>query len=197
MKQFVDENGYNIRKTFIQELHSGCVDFAADFTKYFHSFFETMFIAPELATRILENFSKNALPLDLDIIQGVSFDDKVGGVSQRSMSELIKKSESLVKDVKKQESDDLHTKRPIISAFDKAKPEKIELSKERTMAVNNDVKLEKVYTKKYNNLVMSIEEIIIKKIFSKRKYDKYLKDRDLFFQDSSSKLAKCWYNYIK
>lgn len=95
IKNFVDEPKYNIRKLFIQELHSGCIDFVTDFAKYFHNFFETMFISPELSTSILQAFTKETSPLDYKLIQDIAFDDKIGGVSQRNMVELVKKVEGI------------------------------------------------------------------------------------------------------
>lgn len=162
IKHFINEANYYQRKIFIQDLHSGCIEFAVDFTKFFHSFFDSLFISQDMSCQILKHFVNNPSKYDLQLLDDVLFDDKIGGVSQKNIANFIKNTD-------------------ITAKKDKAK----------------DITAKKDQTKN-NTIFYNIEKIIAPLIISnERKKNKYIRDRDEFFRDSKSKIARFWYTLSK
>lgn len=160
VKNFEDELNYYNRKNFIEELHSGCVDFAFDFTKFFHEFFETMYISPELSTQVLQSFGKNPQKFDYNLIEGVNFSDEIGGIHQIEASKLIKNTLSI----------------------DEKSPHK------DTNINSKNTKMNSIKNKE--SFIRWIEKKVILLLCCEKKQNKYLRNRDAFFNDSKHSFIK-------
>lgn len=155
---FIDEENYYERKSFISSIHAGCIDFSRDFVRYFSDFLKTMFITPEFSTRVMESFIKKPMPLDIELLKNILFADAVGGLKKSSAMDFF--------NIKK----------------------KVPPTETASKKINEPKVIENKPT-----VVRKIEKYIFTKLLSSRKRNKYLKDRQGFFEDSNHSILHWWY----
>ncbi|WP_345099255.1 hypothetical protein [Chelativorans composti] len=169
------------RRILIEEVHRGAIAFARDLRRYYSNNIDEIFIDSNLAERVFESFSTHPAAIDAAMFVGCQVEDAVGGAEKRyiispNVNDPIERSVWRAGALALQKSGKNGTGR---------RPDSVASTKEADSITMNSVGSRIVLEK--------LEKRIVETFLDGKKRRKYERDRDAFFQDSKSKLAKAWY----
>lgn len=183
---FKDEESPGQRRRFIENVHSGVIQCAADFRAGFSHVQNEVFIDPFIAERVFADFVQQPTPTDAGLLKGCYFEDAVGGVSKKYIVAPDGKG-AYERSIWKQGAKAVHDTEDLEGA-----PKSHPYSGVYRNQVGSG--LDGVYSDKLNS-VRRWEARLVKSMVSDRKHAKYLRDRDAFFRDSKSDMARAWYKF--
>lgn len=183
------EENHGIRLHLIEEIHQGCTQFARDFERDFGHIGGQIWIDPFLGERVLASFFMTPSKVDAALLLGHNFEDALGGVSQQY---IIHPSP------KRAETDSVWKKGAAV-VHATIKPAAIPKPKlvaqfDVQHSNNNETELDSVNQAK---TILHIENVVIRALSSPRKYEKYKRDRQTFFEDSKNIFVKRWYQWVR
>lgn len=188
VKNFRDEPSHGMRSKLIDEIHNGAISFARDMSNRFGKLVQQSYADWSIGEKVFAFFVNSPTVEDAQIFVGQAFEDSFGGVARKYVIGNSREQLSVF-------NNGANVIYPAINNEAK-KPKK----KPQTTAglaknanQNSVVKYEPIaqIPKRYINL----ERFVFKRFSNKKKYDKYLKDRDAFFLDSKIALLNKWYNF--
>jgi len=169
---FRTEENQGARRQLIEEVHQGCIQFARDFEHEYGHLSGQIWIDPFLSERVLASFITTPSKVDAALLLGHHFEDALGGVSRQYI---------IHPQAKRAESDSVW-KMGAAAVHIALKP-----------AVSAVV----CRQKSISTLTRLIEDFLIRLLADRKKYQKYLRDRDAFFEDSRNKLNMRWYQWAR
>lgn len=187
--KFRKEDSLGYRRSLIDDVHRGVINFAKDLHNECKDFLNLIWIDPHLGEKVFSHFVESPCSVDAALLKGHAFEDALGGVDKQYVikgeqanaerDSVWKKGASCLYSQEVNKSN-----RPIESVIlDKNELNKVSFSE-------NKIK------KSESFLVKKIETFAIRKLTSPRKFNKYLRDRHAFFIDSNMVLGKIWYRFF-
>jgi HAD superfamily hydrolase (TIGR01549 family) len=184
---FQSEESQSVRRHLIEEVHQGCTQFARDFVRDYGHLLGQIWIDPFLGERALASFFAKPSEVDAALLLGHYFEDALGGVSRHHIihpnAEVAKKDS-----VWKEGADVVHAKATATIADSKQNPAVQPNGLRSDDRQNLFMRFE---------AALYIENVVVWALTSRRKYEKYKRDRRAFFEDSRNTLAKRWYRWTK
>lgn len=182
---FRSEENHGARRQLIEEVHQGCIQFARDFEREYGHLSGQIWIDPFLGERVLASFVTTPSKVDAALLLGHHFEDALGGVSRqyiihpqakRAASDSVwKVGAAVVHAAAKPAASKV---RSLVQP--KAEPSTAAVEQESSSAAGR-----------------RLEDIAIRLLAGNRKYQKYQRDRQAFFEDSRSRLIKRWYQWTR
>jgi HAD superfamily hydrolase (TIGR01549 family) len=177
---FREEASLNERRMLIEEVHRGVFLFAVDMQKRFGGMLDQIYIDWSLAERVFSSFVAQPSAADASLLVGQCFEDLFGGVKKEYLVAPTAKGSSVWK-----AGAEIFYFKP-----EPQKPEAIIKKTSKATAVlkvaGNDE------TSETKPILRRLEQSIISRMLSQRKFQKYQRDREQFFADAKSPLAKYW-----
>lgn len=186
----VDEN-HGVRRQFIEEVHQGCIQFARDFAGEYGRVKEQIWIDPFLGERALASYFESPRAVDAQLLVGHYFEDALGGISKkyiihpsgkRALSDSVWKQGAMA--VFAQEKGSPPKKAAPVQSVPQKTPGAVIAEQ-----VNSNTTCDATSRR-------FLEDILIRTVASKRKYEKYKRDRKAFFEDSNNRVVKYWYRVV-
>jgi HAD superfamily hydrolase (TIGR01549 family) len=175
---FRSEENHGARRQLIEEVHQGCIQFGRDFEREYGYLSGQIWIDPFLGERVLASFITSPSKVDAALLLGHHFEDALGGVSRQYIIHPAAKRAAR-DSVWKQGAAVVHTT---------AKPVAL---KQGAAVVHTTAKPVALKIKP----LVKFEHIAIRLLAGNRKYQKYQRDRQAFFEDSQNKLIRRWYQW--
>lgn len=169
---FRPEKNHQSRKQFIEQLHNGALQFVTDFHKNYSDLNNQIFIDPALAESAFRKFSEQPSEIDAKLLMGYSFEDAVGGIPEQFIISPNKKNH---------ESTSVWLAGAKVAHKNKKPNDK--------KAINKTV----IKTLEAKDKTRNLEKRVLKVFLNKNKFNKYIKNRERFFEDSNSKLLLSYY----
>lgn len=187
VRTYRDEPNHAMRAKLIDEVHNGAICFARDVAARFGALAQQAYIDWTLAEKVFSYFVNSPAELDARMMVGQSFEDAFGGISKK----FVIGSHADQLSVWKRGEEVIYPKAapaPVKAAAKKAapKPRVITPPSHAKPQLSRQVPVPRFYT--------GLEKLTFTLFLSKRKYSKYLKDRDLFFTDTKVKMLSRWYD---
>lgn len=182
---FRSEENHGARRQLIEEVHQGCIQFARDFEREYGYLSGQIWIDPFLGERVLASFITMPSKVDAGLLLGHHFEDAVGGVSRQYM--IHPQAKCAASDsVWKQGAAAVHT------------GDKPAASKAKALAQPKPDQSTPGVGQEFGSAAgRKFEDIAIRLLVGDRKYQKYQRDRQAFFEDSRSRLVKRWYQWTR
>jgi len=174
------------RKRLITLSNKGIVNFSLDFCKVFKKDLKQFTFDNFGPMLIFIDFLTTPSGRDTDIMVGVNFDDSFGTTHMRYMLPNIGQK-LYEKEILWKKGYQVYLNRGDI----KVKKEQNKVKKEQ-----NKVKKEQNKVKKEVSFFIKIEKFIVQNIVNGNKLNKYKKNRQAFFKDSSNKYIRLYYKLI-
>jgi HAD superfamily hydrolase (TIGR01549 family) len=182
---FRSEENHGVRRHLIEEVHQGCIQFARDFERDYGPLRSQIWIDPFLGERMLASFLTSPSKVDAALLMGHHFEDALGGVSRQYIIHPA---------AKKAETDSVWKKgAAVVHATAKAVDPKPKSAVQPSVQHPHD----KQFSVSQSQTGLRIENALIRALTSRRKYEKYRRDRQAFFEDSRNTLVKHWYQWIR
>ncbi len=181
---FRSEENHGARRQLIEEIHQGCIQFARDFEREYGDLSGQIWIDPFLGERVLASFISSPAKVDAALFLGHHFEDALGGISRQY----------IIHPQAKKAARDSVWKPGATAAHKTAEPNPSIINSPSSLKERRSI-TEASYE---SNLAASrqFEDIVIRLLASNRKYQKYRRDRQAFFEDSQNKLIKRWYQWV-
>jgi len=190
------------RRMLIEEIHRGAISFARDVRSYFGCNIQELFIDPYLAERVFDVFATNPTPMDAAMFVGCSFEDAVAGVDRKYIISP-KANASVEESVWQAGAQALRKvgKAAAAKKMDNVAPKRKEDTKSEAVRGANtgtgniiNGELQKNLNGHSGvNFLGLFERRVVEALLDGKKRRKYERDRDAFFLDSKSRLARAWY----
>lgn len=169
---FRSEDNHGARRQLIEEVHQGCIQFARDFELEYGHLSGQIWIDPFLGERVLASFITTPSKPDAALLLGHHFEDALGGVSRKYIIHPQAK-EAARDSVWKLGAAAVHTASTLAASTAATRHESI------------------------STLIRRLEDFIIRFLADHKKYQKYQRDRHIFFEDSRNMLIKRWYQWVR
>ncbi len=180
---FRSEENYGMRRQLIEEVHQGCIRFAHDFEREFGYLFGQIWIDPFLGEGVIASFINSPSKIDAELLLGHHFEDALGGVSRQYI--IHPQSRRAARDsVWKMGAYAIHG-----DGIDDLGS--LNHSQGKTITPNSVVNKDPNLT-----MLRQCEDVLIKVFTSDKKYQKYKRNRQTFFDDSRSRFLKIWAMWI-
>lgn len=180
---FRDEENAGNRRSLIEQIHAGAINFSSDFTNSYSAHFSQIHIDSFLGERVFSSFLEKPSSVDAAMFVGHHFEDALGGVKKQyiitpndrdAVNQSVWKAGAEVVYVDKK----LDSPRGAIIPAARA-------------VVNENFPPQSI--EEQASIFIRLEKTVVKRFSSEKKYSKYERDRDAFFMDSKSVLLKKWY----
>ena len=189
------------RRDMIKNVHKGVIDFCNKMSEHFPLPSEHLLLTPSTASRIFNDLLTNPSGLDAGIFEGIEFDDGFAGAGVRYIVAprqhfFDNKDKALKNSIWKQGAS-VFSRRPDIF---EDKVERSTVTKtscntvDRNTAVESAKSSKKILSEKVSRKYFKIEEKLVKKLISTKKYRKYKRDRVSFFYDSNKMFSRFYLN---
>ncbi|MDF7808293.1 HAD hydrolase-like protein [Pontiellaceae bacterium B12219] len=180
-----DPDGAN-RTRFIGLVHDGIIRFSREYKRHFGRFSEQIHIDPSLAESCLRYFYEKPAKCDAEMLLGKSFEDSMGGIQKKYIINPEQK-DTLSSSVWKKGAEAVFNGKQTHKSSKPKNPKR----KSRTVPPDSTAQVSPIpgNTARVNPL----EDFFVRRFVNDRKYNKYKKDRDLFFKDSRSSIMKSYY----
>lgn len=188
VKNFRDEPSHGMRSKIIDEIHNGAISFARDMADRFGILLQQTYADWSIGEKVFAFFVNSPTVADAKMFVGQAFEDSFGGVakkyvigSNKDQLSVFNNGASVIYPIKKPEVQ-RNKKRQLVEPVD-------------IKVVKNDnlVKYEPVI--QIPKTYIKLERFVFKRFSNRKKYEKYLRDRDAFFQDSKVYMLSKWYNF--
>ncbi len=195
---YKSEDRYFERMTFIDIVHAGALEFVSDVVSVFGGLQSHLIPDSSLSTACLRQFLIKPNVDDVNLISQLMFEDAFGGVGSKSLVSSRDRDGSVWKagfDALK--NGRINVKKDIPSQSKNISEIKPALALDKEYHRSDDNKFESLgrsLRRFISAPVLAIELLIIKITSTPRKYQKYRRSNELFFEDSKSKIALGWYN---
>ena len=182
---FRSEENHGTRRQLIEEVHQGCIQFSRDFVRDYGKLCRQIWIDPFLGERVLASFITNPSKADAGLLLGHHFEDATGGVTPQYI---------IHPQANRAERDSIWKVGAIAAHTDK----KVQVSNIKSplqlKALQSNIETGK---RSPSAAMRKIEDFVFHLMVGGRKYEKYRRDRNSFFEDSHSNLLKLWYHWAK
>lgn len=193
---FREEDGLGTRRILIEEIHRGAIQFAHDLRTHFGTLRSQIWIDPALAERTLASFISTPHAADAGLFSGHSFEDAMGGVDRQY---IVAPEPTAAPSASVWKAGAAVLSRPRAAA---AAPRTKTKAGAHAAIVAPQTSAPASTGNEEPRPEMSMwlrrmEAHLIQHITSERKLNKYLRDRESFFADSSNPLARTWIRIVK
>ncbi len=168
---FRSEDNYGMRRQLIEEIHQGCIKFAHDFEREYGYLSGQIWIDPFLGERVIASFINSPSKIDAELLLGHHFEDALGGVSRQY----------IIHPLSKRAVRDSVWKKGAYAIYGGAIDDLSALNINSVVSKNTKL-----------TIVRRYEDFSIKLFASDKKYQKYKRNRQAFFDDSKNWLLKLW-----
>jgi predicted HAD superfamily hydrolase len=196
--QLRQDEGQSIRNNLIDEIHMGAINFAADLQYRFGSMIENLIIDPQLAERVFKQFVESPTAPDAQLLAGQFFEDAFGGVDKKFVIANDRKGISVWTRGAQALYPEAAPVAPPAKVAKATVPDKLAVPKAVPIAIKQPEVGEARKTRVrgfFGYFILLIEKMIIRSIVSQKKFEKYKRDRNSFFEDSSDRLATNWFAF--
>lgn len=190
------DEGQSSRNLLIQEIHRGAIEFSENLVSRFGNLVEHLVIDPHLAERIFKSYTDNPKLSDALLLSGQYFEDAFGGVDKKYVIANDKRGIS----VWKKGAQVLHADTP--EKTPPPTPKAVSTTQAAAKPTTPKIMQPQIGEMRKSRIngvlgffILPIERLIIRSTVVKRKFEKYSKDRNSFFQDSKDNLAIRWYSF--
>jgi FMN phosphatase YigB (HAD superfamily) len=200
---FIENKNDFKRRLVVDKLHNACIAFSHDLYNSFGSQISEFHINSLTASKLFNEYIKNPGGRDAEIFEGCIFEDNFSGSKVRYIvppRELIIKSINSTDYIWK-EGTAVFSRRPDIrineqKSVKKVIKDKVSQSKSNITEIK-DFSLSSQVSSEQTKTPPKFERILVKYfIKSSNKKNKYLKNRNMFFIDSKSIVAKLYWNSL-
>jgi len=182
---FRSEENHGARRQLIEEVHQGCTQFARDFEREYGHLSGQIWIDSFLGERVLASFISTPSKVDAALLLGHHFEDALGGVSRQYI---------IHPQAKRAASDSVwKVGAAVVHATTKPAASKVK------SLVQPEAESSTAVVGRESSSVpgRKLEDIAIRLLTDNRKYQKYRRDRQAFFEDSRSSLIRQWYRWAR
>lgn len=186
---FRHDDGQAARNLLIREIHRGAIEFAEDLAHRFKLSIDNLVIDPVLGERLFRYYMESPTNADALLLANYAFEDSFGGVDKKF---IISQSDQAKSVWQKGALAAFPETKPVVAAAKPvAKPVAKEVIKQPHIGEMRPSKISGIA----GIVIRPIERTFIRLSVNKKKYEKYKRDRNAFFQDSKDTLAIRWYAY--
>jgi HAD superfamily hydrolase (TIGR01549 family) len=193
----------SVRRQLVDKVHEGAVVLARELKRAFPSHIEHLSMSCTTASRIFNDFIRHPSGRDSEIFEGCLFDDGFAASKMRYIippREVLRKNPNTVKQAIWKEGAAVFARIPSVAEADKKKSRPTTKKREDLdFAASKNVSPEKRNQKKrgVQGRIIKFEAKLIQRFVNNhRKKNKYLRDREAYFRDSKSPLARFYLNVV-
>lgn len=196
------DSGLGVREEIVDKCHNLLVEFWKEFYTRFDVENNKISLSSSLSTLMLDQFLVNPYPADAKLLQGIIFEDAYGPAATRYIlaPKDVKVASSNI--IWREGEQALNKKLTSEKNTSSSKPGKNSSFSEHvseqsaTVAKSSDNSGNAMIVTCKNKIRRSgiaLEDFLVKHTSNVKQYNKYKRDRDLFFLDSKSKLVREYY----
>lgn len=182
---FRAEDNQGVRSTFIDGVHSGIRQFAADFQQSFAFARSDIWIDPHLAEQAIASFLLEPAEADAKLLVGLHFEDSVGGVSRQYL---------VAPNPEAHEGDSVWKIGAATLYRQKRAPRPGKPAPAWPAKPEVNDRVPRRLRGRLGRGLRRIEGVVVNRIAKGKKLAKYERDRDSFFRDSKNRFLQTWWH---
>ncbi|MDF7627989.1 hydrolase [Erwiniaceae bacterium L1_55_4] len=188
VRKYREEPDVANRRALIEKVHNGAISYARDFRKRYEPVVHSLHGDWCASEKVFASFVNKPCKADAALLVGQSFEDAFGGDSQ-----IYVISKNIQGNSAWKAGHEIYFSKPVSANAKKVEAKNTPAEKRPSKPQPLQPKLVLSDVRKSNKLVLRVEGRFIRLFSNKKKYDKYLRNRDEFFIDSKVSVMKYWY----